>query len=181
MVALLAATPASSQARIKQRFDDIYTMALNGGTRAENIEAAGVNTMIGSVRTSSQAKCQSSYQPAREAISQAAAVSATTALGFLNSRDKVSKRLLKVLDEKHEWYTKPVQDLKVVRRGLLEFRKGFVQSRVAYSYLATAFDVVSKQDCAVATLEQQITGAQNEQSAGARSMSHGLKVLRSLL
>ena len=181
VVALLLATPARSEARVKQRFDDIYTMTVNAGRTAENIEAAGVNTMIDSASTMSQAKCQASEQPTRDAISQAASASAASALSFFNSRAEVSRHLLKILEEKPDWYTKPTTDMKVVRRALREYRDGFVQSRVAYSYLATAFDAVRSQDCATATVANQVAEAQNNQTSGQHKMTRGLSALRSLL
>ncbi len=181
VVALLVATPASSEARVKQRFDDIYTMAVNAGKSAENTEVAGVNAMIGSARTVSQAKCQASDQPTRDAISQVASASAASALSFFNSRSEVSRRLLKILEEKPDWYTTPTKDMKVVRRALREYRDGFVQSRVAYSYLATAFDAVRSQDCASATVANQIAEAQSNQTSGQHKMTNGLRALRSLL
>ncbi len=181
VVALLVASPTSSEARVKQRFDDIYTMAVNAGKSAENTEVAGVNAMIGSARTMSQVKCQASDQSTRDAISQAATASAASALSFFNSRGEVSRGLLKKLEEKSDWYTKPTNDLKVVRRALREYRDGFVQSRIAYSYLATAFDSVRSQDCASATVASQIAEAQSNQTSGQHKMTSGLRSLRSLL
>jgi|GEM_PF-4976785 hypothetical protein len=181
VVALLAATPASSEARVKQRFDDIYTMAVNAGRTAENTEVAGLNAMIGSASSMSQTKCQASEQATRDAISQAASASAASALSFFNSRAEVSRHLLKILEEKPDWYTRPTKDMKVVRRALREYRDGFVESRVAYSYLATAFDAVRSQDCATATVASQVAEAQSSQTSGQHKMTRGLSALRSLL
>jgi len=177
IAAMLAAVvaPATADARVKQRFEDIYKVHLTGTQKAGNLLVSGVTGSIAEMQALSGVCQDPNSLPYAEQAAKGAVIT------FQHTIDNYTPSRRSRFDQwfaQDRWYTKPAQDLKVVRRGRDKDGNGLINVVSAWHWLEGGFTNISHGNCDVTAAKD---AAQAHGEAADNEIRAGIALLRSLL
>ncbi len=171
---LIGIAVATADARVKQRYEDIYRSHLSivdsagrNLTRTLNLEDVTLGNM--------SEMCRSPYASVRKMARQLAERGASTNQQRLKD---IQPGPMGKWFEDDRWYTKPGADRKVVARGLKRYRQGIKYVKNGFFWVASAYERLARGKCAITLWQHNISGRHR---GAVEETSAGIELLRSLL